>query len=375
MPMQSNTIRKNANPVRRLVVCAGLACALAATEAVCTPSEAFAASPSTTSELTQLQSKLDKAASDFQSASARADEINKQIDEMSQEILDFEQTKLPAQQKKTAQAARNLYKMQNSSSDLIAKLLTSGDFSDMITLGKYATTIQDNNTEELNNLKRVNAELKAKMNELSRAKDEADAQQQKASEALGSAQSAADKIQQKANSEDAAEAQAAADAQAKATSLTEQAKANGTPQPSNSGSDAHKQNNQGGSNSNRPSNNGGNANKPANKPTNNNGTWLSGHCSAYGGATDPGTGNTTATGAAVTEDSMGVAMPLNLAPKYYGRRVQLSYGGKKVVAVVNDCGGFGSTGRIFDLQPGIWRAFGFSSCNAWGDRVVQYRWL
>ena len=31
--------------------------------------------------------------------------------------------------------------------------------------------------------------------------------------------------------------------------------------------------------------------------------------------------------------------------------------------------------RVLDLQPGVWKAFGFSSCNAWGLRTVSYRFL
>ena len=35
----------------------------------------------------------------------------------------------------------------------------------------------------------------------------------------------------------------------------------------------------------------------------------------------------------------------------------------------------GGGSRVLDLQPGVWKAFGFSSCNDWGLRTVSYRFL
>ncbi len=46
-----------------------------------------------------------------------------------------------------------------------------------------------------------------------------------------------------------------------------------------------------------------------------------------------------------------------------------------VLATVNDCGYMGGGSRSLDLQPGVWKAFGFSSCNDWGLRTVSYRFL
>lgn len=107
--------------------------------------------------------------------------------------------------------------------------------------------------------------------------------------------------------------------------------------------------------------------------------WKTGVASAYGGSTDKYTPNpgTTATGDVCDDWSMGVAIPMSW-PKYwtyYGRTVEISYGGKTVFAVVNDCGYMGGGSRSLDLQPGVWKAFGYSSCNGWGLRTVSYRFL
>ena len=37
--------------------------------------------------------------------------------------------------------------------------------------------------------------------------------------------------------------------------------------------------------------------------------------------------------------------------------------------------GMGGGSRSLDLQPGVWKAFGYSSCDDWGLRTVSYRIL
>ena len=105
--------------------------------------------------------------------------------------------------------------------------------------------------------------------------------------------------------------------------------------------------------------------------------WLSGTASAYGGSSDPGCGTRTATGATVSDWSMGVAVPMSMPNyrSYLGRQVEISYGGKSVIATVNDCGGMGGGSRVLDLQPGVFKALGASTCNGWGLRTVKYRFL
>lgn len=104
--------------------------------------------------------------------------------------------------------------------------------------------------------------------------------------------------------------------------------------------------------------------------------WQSGLASAYGGSTDSGPDDPTATGSNVDDWSMGVAVPISWGPEaYYGRSVEISYGGTTVVATVVDCGDMGGGSRSLDLQPGVFKAFGFKSCDSWGVREVQYRFL
>lgn len=129
-----------------------------------------------------------------------------------------------------------------------------------------------------------------------------------------------------------------------------------------------------------PAPDGGSGSDPAPEPAPDPGVgWSTGVASAYGGSTDPSTPNPgiTATGAVCNDWSMGVAVPMAWPRywQYYGRTVEISYGGMTVLATVNDCGYMGGGSRSLDLQPGVWKAFGFSSCNDWGLRTVSYRFL
>lgn len=107
--------------------------------------------------------------------------------------------------------------------------------------------------------------------------------------------------------------------------------------------------------------------------------WSTGVASAYGGSTDPSTPNPgiTATGAVCDDNSMGVAVPMSLPRywQYYGHTVEIAYNGITVLATINDCGNMGNGSRALDLQPGVWKAFGFTSCTDWGLRTVSYRIL
>lgn len=107
--------------------------------------------------------------------------------------------------------------------------------------------------------------------------------------------------------------------------------------------------------------------------------WQTGVASAYGGWSDPSTGavSGTATGDVCDDWSMGVAVPMAWPDyrSYFGRQVEISYDGQSVVATVNDCGYMGGGSRSLDLQPGVFKAFGFSDCDSWGLRTVSYRFL
>ncbi len=107
--------------------------------------------------------------------------------------------------------------------------------------------------------------------------------------------------------------------------------------------------------------------------------WKTGAASAYGGSSDSYTSNPayTATGAICDDNSMGVAIPMSWSnyKSLFGHTVVIQYGGKTVYATINDCGGMGGGSRHLDLQPGVFKALGFKTCQAWGVRTVRYKIL
>lgn len=367
----------------RLACTAGLSIALIASSMIA-PSPALAASAETRSELSRLTGQVNDAAATYASASARADELNAQAASIADEILSIEQEKMPEQQRRAAEAARNLYKSQESSSSTVAKLLTAGSLTDFFTMNKYLATIQSEQVSALTELNRLEDDLNDKLASMSKAKDEAEAAREQAAGALSQAKSAAAEIQRKANAEDAAEAEAARQAAAQAAALAAQeaAKQQGsgdTGSPSQPSATAPEQN--GGaqqpaqpSQPQQPAGNQQQGNSNSNGTTSGNtgtstpdkGGWKSGKASHYGTG-DGFMGGTTASGDIVTETSMGVAM-LNVP---LGTRVEIRFRGRSVVAVVNDRGPY-AHGRVIDMQPAVARALDFLSV---GVGTVEYRFL
>lgn len=366
MHVNSATSTSRKSGFARIACVAGLTAVLVGGSCLgVAPCSAYAATAQTETELAALTQQVNSAATTYQQATDRVSELNEQISEMADEILDFEQNKLPEQQQKASDAAANLYKLHVASPNVMSMLLNSASLGDLITQGKYLTTIQDDNTAELERLNAMHEELEAKMEELSSAKDEAEQEQQKASDALTSAQSAQAQMAARAQSEDAAEAEAARKAAEEAAATTAQmqqqgsvSNSNGSSQGSNAGSAGSAGS---GSSTQQPSGTGGSS-----SGTTSTSSWKSGVASYYG-IGDGFMGGTTASGAIVTESSMGVAM-LNVP---LGTYVEISYGGRSVIAVVNDRGPY-VHGRVIDMQPAVARALGFLSV---GVGTVQYRFL
>lgn len=347
---------------------------------------AHAATPSTRAELKRLQSRVSSAAATYAEATAKAGELNAQVAAIADEIIHIEQELLPARQRRAAEAASDLYKTHSSNGGAISLLLNAGSFADFINLTKYLGTVQSANVSALNELNDLEDQLNGKLDELGRAKDQADAELSRAAQALGDAQGAAAQIQAKANAEDAAEAEIARQAAEQAAQLQAQQNANQgnggatqTPpeggsqnaggsnqgqQGGSSGGDSHAGGGTGGSGN--QSGNAGNGTAGNDGGGDTTGSWMTGVASYYG-IGDGFMGGTTANGETVTETSMGIAM-LNVP---FGTRVELRYGGRSVIAYVNDRGPY-VHGRVIDMQPAVARALNFLSV---GVGTVQYRFL
>lgn len=349
------------------------------------PAAAHAATPSTRAELKRLQSRVSSAAATYAEATAKADELNAQVAAIADEIIHIEQELLPARQRRAAEAASDLYKTHSSNGGAISLLLNAGSFADFINLTKYLGTVQGANVSALNELNDLEDQLNGKLDELGRAKDQADAELSRAAQALGDAQGAAAQIQAKANAEDEAEAEIARQAAEQAAQLQAQQNANQgnggaaqtPPEDGSQNAGGSNQGQQGGSSgggSHAGGGTGGSGNESGstgngaagNDDGDTTGSWKTGVASYYG-IGDGFMGGTTANGETVTETSMGIAM-LNVP---FGTRVEIRYGGRSVIAYVNDRGPY-VHGRVIDMQPAVARALNFLSV---GVGTVQYRFL
>ncbi len=343
--------------------------------------QAYAASSSTNTELEQLTNEVNKATSIFAKATEKSAGLQAQVDSLADEIIALEQDVLPEKRQAASDAAVTLYKQQCDGGNLLSMLFSANSLSDLIELNKYLATIQSSNVRALEDFNKIHDELQEKLSSLSAAKDEALSQQRVADEALATAKEAHAKIEQKASSEDKQEAEAArkaAQAAEEARQQIEQAEqqaqpapetgsqpqpqpeTEAEPQPDKPGGGEDAGNGTQGSTGTVPDQ-GADSDKPADQ-----GGWLSGVASYYG-IGDGFMGGTTASGEIVTETSMGIAM-LNVP---FGTRVEIRYGGRSVIAYVNDRGPY-VHGRVIDMQPAVARALNFIDV---GVGTVEYRFL
>ncbi len=343
-----------------------------ASGAICAPTRAYA------DEVSDAQAALDEAearmadiTAQYDTLTAEAAELQTRIDETAASAKEAQSAMLEG---RSALSKSAVYEYRGGTTSLVLDLIfSSTSFDDLLRNISYLKAImgyqadevaaQKQRTEHYNNLlSELNTQkndYENKLSEIDQKQTEAQSVVESAKASLGDAQEAeAERLAaleaeqaRLAAQEEAAQAAAQASINENAETVTRQDVVPDTTPV-----------------------------EPDTTPVDNSdGTWSSGVASAYGGSTDPYVGNpcTTATGDVCDDNSMGVAIPMSWPNyrSYFGRKVEISYNGMTVLATVNDCGGLNGGSRSLDLQPGVWKAFGFSSCNAWGVRTVSYRFL
>ena len=336
--------------------------------------------------LSAAEARMSQIASEHEALVKQAEELQEQIDEATQGVMDA-QAAAQAGRDKLGIYATQEYKTGGIS--LIKVLLESQSISDLVNNMQYFDAIQEDQARQIAEQKQLEATFNEALDDLNKKKDEqvkaisdAEAKQTEAQQVVAQATAHLSDAQAAAEAARLAELQKQAEAlkaQQEAQSQTEQA----SEEESKGAADkAEESGNSAASNSGNQSS--GNSSSESNSSSSNNSNssntssgWQSGVVSAYGSTSDGTLGAHTATGAIVSESSMGVAVPMSMPNyrSYFGRSVEISYGGRTVVAVVNDCGGLGGGFRALDLQPGVWKALGASSCFDWGVRTVSYRFL
>ena len=359
--------------------------------------------------LNDAEARMAQINGEYEALSAQVDELQKKIDETSASALEAQQAMLDGRES-LGEVAVGEYR-NGSAAGLLAMVLDSKSFADLLRNMEYATQIMAFQADEIakqEERKRafdeVSDELNAQKNEQEQAlaaqeekRAEAEAVVEEATGRLASAKAdhAARLAELAAQAEALRKQKEEAEAAAAAAAPKESADANtgdrepvvGDDEPvASDPDDSPKDDGDTGSSSGSSDKDDASSGSGSGDSDSSSGSsdsssegWLSGTASAYGGKTDPSTPNpgTTATGAVCDDNSMGVAVPKSMPNyrSYFGRTVEIKYGGKTVYATVNDCGSMGGGSRVLDLQPGVWKAFGFSSCRGWGLRTVKYRFL
>lgn len=326
--------------------------------------DAEAAVSSSKLSLDEAKAKLDAISAEYSALNSEIDEMQSEIDDLAKRVLEAQEAMLDG---RDALSATAVYEYRNDTvTTMLNVLLGSQNISELTTNMNYLSQIMDYQAEEIATQKKLRDELEETSAELTAQKEEQDAKLSELDRKKSEAQSIVNQVSQQyaANTEYLAALKATADAMNRSEKPAAQIDpgANTINRPSNSGGT------------------GGDAGGSSGGGTDTSGEgWRTGRATAYGGSSDPGTPNPgrTATGAVCNDYSVGVAVPTAWSNyrSYFGRTVQIVYNGKTVYAPVNDCGGMRGGYISLDLQPGVFKAFGFNTCQAWGVRTVQYRFL
>lgn len=348
----------------RRAIMAGLAVAL-----FCATT--WTARPARAATVDELQAKVDQSVQAYDDATAEVNDLQAKIED-SQAKIDEVNAQLPQQRKLAEDSLRSLYKMRQSTPGLVSLLLSSDNFSDFLTTYHYIETVQNAQVDDVEKLAKMESDLESAQQTLQASKAAADQKQQDAADAMAQAQSELDELNRQIEAQKAAEAAAAAkaaeEAAAQAAAQQQQEQEAAASAAAQAQARTQAQANQSSSNP-QPSN----PSATDGSEVKDDGEWMIGSASAYSPESNTG-GNATASGETLSESSVSVAVPAS--QRYLlGRTVQIRWNGKTVNAKVTDTGGFAAYGRVLDLAPGVYKAFGFSSASAWGVRVVQYRFL
>lgn len=311
--------------------------------------------------LSAAESQLAAVAEEYNAIQARVAEVESKIEETAGKAEEAQQAMYEGQ-KELGKVLVSSYKNEAANS-LVNVILASDSMESFIRNVTYYSSIEQQKSEQIAEQKRLTEEFNTVLEELDQQKSEQEALAAEAEAKKAQAEQIVSSASSKVSSIESERARIEA-LQNQANSLQ------GQQRPEQSISDKWNTGNAGGSSS------GGNTDTST-APSGSG--WQTGIASAYGGSSDKSTPNpgTTATGAICNDTSMGVAVPMAWPNyrSYLGRKVEIRYNGKTVIATVNDCGGMGGGSRSLDLQPGVFKKFGFNTCQAWGLRTVSYRFL
>jgi len=186
-------------PARHLLAL-GLVASLACGTFLTTPTRAFAATDA------ELAAEIERCSIEFEEAQGKVDELMVQIADNEARLADIEEI-LPVQRDKTFNSMRNLYKFHQSGGSLMDLVLSAEDFNEFLTMVQYLDIIQFRNYEEIDRLIQLQDELSILSATLDAQRQEAEAERDRAAQALAEAEAAREEARQAALARAFAEAQ------------------------------------------------------------------------------------------------------------------------------------------------------------------------
>lgn len=311
--------------------------------------------------LVEAQSKLTSISSECTQLESEIAEMQTKVDDLAEQTI-VAQDAMFAGRESLGEAMK--YDYQNDAlSAMLGVVFGSSDWSQFTKGVDYLSSIMDSQAAEVENQKRLKAELEEVSGQLTKQKDEQEAKLGELERKRDEAQQVVDQVSEEvaANTEKLNElkAQAAAIAQA-----TQETATNTTGDFSGGGGG-----NSGGGNNNSG---GGGGSWVAPMTT----SWNSGYATAYDLF-----GGMTASGEVYNYDTSGVAIAVQ-TPGYGSlvrnkRAIQISYGGTTITTRIIDGGGFAKYGNALDLTRAVHVALDPNATTAakWGKRTVTYRLL
>lgn len=370
--------------VARKLAAGALSVALAASLSSFTPATAWAVDVQTAqNSLDAAEQQMAQIVSEHQQLEGEIADSQQQIDAATEQTMEAQQAMLDGREVVGHMMVREY--TTDSLGEMITLIFSAENFNEFLRRLDYANAVMSAAAEEVQEQKERKAAFEGALEDLNEQRDEQqgrldelEAKKQEAQRVVDEASASLDNAQ----AEEAARLQALAEQAAQLQQQEQQAAQPSAGWNTDSREDAAQTEQAPAAESapeaapstpSAPSNDAGSGGADVSSG------WLSGTASAYGGSSDPNTPNpgTTATGAVCDDNSMGVAIPMSMPnyASYLGRSVEISYNGVTVVATVNDCGYMGGGSRALDLQPGVFKALGFSTCQDWGVRTVSYRFL
>lgn len=326
---------------------------------------------------------LAEAQSRLSSISAECTQLESEIAEMQTKVDDLAEQTIEAQdamfagRESLGEAMRYDYR-NDTLSAMLGVVFGSTDWSQFTKGVDYLSSIMDSQAAEVENQKRLKAELEEVSGQLTKQKDEQEAKLGELERKRDEAQQVVDQVSDEvaSNTEKLNELKAQAAAIAQSTQDTASNTTGNFGGSSGGGSTGGSTGggNSGGGNSGGGNSGGGNSGGSWVAPLS--ASWNSGYATAYDLF-----GGTTASGEIYNYDTSGVAIAVQ-TPGYGSlvrnkRAIQISYGGTTITTRIIDGGGFAKYGNALDLTRAVHVALDPNATTAakWGKRTVTYRLL